>query len=106
MLGPILSISGSAQCGSGMSLLDARRFEQPANYALLRITTLGEEHADDCVDKNKPPVIVIDPRAGHGPGIGGFKRESEVGIALDEGFPVYFVSFFPSPSPHQRCQPR
>lgn len=83
-------------------LLDARRFEQPANYALLRITTVGEEHADDCVDKNKPPVIVIDPRAGHGPGIGGFKRESEVGIALHEGFPVYFVSFFPSPSPHQR----
>ena len=83
-------------------LLDARHFERPANYALLRITTVGEEHADKCVDASKPPVIVIDPRAGHGPGIGGFKRESEVGIALHEGFPVYFVSFFPAPSPHQR----
>ncbi len=83
-------------------LLDARRFEHPANYALLRITTVGETHADKCIDHTKPPVIVIDPRAGHGPGIGGFKRESEVGIALHEGHPVYFVSFFPSPSPHQR----
>jgi pimeloyl-ACP methyl ester carboxylesterase len=83
-------------------LLDARRFEHPANYALLRITTVGEEHAQDCVDETNPPVIVIDPRAGHGPGIGGFKRLSEVGIALHEGFPVYFVSFFPAPSPHQR----
>jgi pimeloyl-ACP methyl ester carboxylesterase len=83
-------------------ILDARRFDEPANYALLRITTVGEEHADGCLDRNKPPVIVMDPRAGHGPGIGGFKRESEIGIALHEGFPVYFVSFFPAPSPHQR----
>jgi pimeloyl-ACP methyl ester carboxylesterase len=64
-------------------LLDARRFERPANYALLRITTAGTEHADVCVDKAKPPVIVMDPRAGHGPGIGGFKRDSEIGI-VDE----------------------
>jgi pimeloyl-ACP methyl ester carboxylesterase len=83
-------------------LLDARRFERPANYALLRITTVGEDHADKCVHGDKPPVIVIDPRAGHGPGIGGFKRESEIGIALHEGHPVYFVTFFPAPSPHQR----
>lgn len=83
-------------------LLDARRFERPANYALLRITSLGEAHADDCIDAAKAPVIVLDPRAGHGPGIGGFKRESEIGIALHEGHAVYFVSFFPAPAPHQR----
>jgi hypothetical protein len=28
-------------------------------------------------------MIVVDPRAGHGPGIGGFKRESEVGLVVD-----------------------
>ena len=33
-------------------------------------------------DPNKRPFVVIDPRAGHGPGIGGFKMDSEVGIAL------------------------
>jgi hypothetical protein len=80
------------------TLLDARRFEHPANYALLRITEVGENCWDDCVDLEKPPVIVVDPRAGHGPGIGGFKRESEVGMAMREGHPVYFVIFFPQPA--------
>jgi pimeloyl-ACP methyl ester carboxylesterase len=82
-------------------LLDAREFERPANYALLRITDVGDMCWQDCVDPAKPPVIVMDPRAGHGPGIGGFKRESEVGIALHVGHPVYFVVFFPEPCPDQ-----
>lgn len=79
------------------TLLDARDFASPANYALLRITEIGEDCWYDCVDPEKPPVIVVDPRAGHGPGIGGFKRESEVGMAMREGHPVYFVIFFPEP---------
>ena len=83
------------------TLLDARRFETPANYALLRITEIGDDCWDDCVDMAKPPVIVVDPRAGHGPGIGGFKRDSEVGIAMHEGHPVYFVVFFPEPEQGQ-----
>jgi hypothetical protein len=82
-------------------LLDARRFDRPVNYALLRITEIGEECWDDCADPNKAPVMVVDPRAGHGPGIGGFKRESEVGIALHNGHPVYFVVFFPEPCADQ-----
>lgn len=82
-------------------LLDARQFERPANYALLRITDVGDKCWEDCVDPEKDPVIVIDPRAGHGPGIGGFKRDSEVGVALHVGHPVYFVVFFPEPCPGQ-----
>lgn len=83
------------------TLLDARRFRRPVNYALLRITESGEDCWNDCVDLGKPPVIVFDPRAGHGPGIGGFKRDSEVGMAMREGHPVYFVIFFPEPVPGQ-----
>lgn len=83
------------------TLLDARHFEHPVNYALLRITEIGEDCWDDCVDLEKPPVIVVDPRAGHGPGIGGFKRDSEVGMAMREGHPVYFVIFFPEPAAGQ-----
>ena len=83
------------------TLLDARNFDRPANYALLRITEIGDDCWDDCVDMAKPPVIVVDPRAGHGPGIGGFKRDSEVGIAMHEGHPVYFVVFFPEPEKGQ-----
>lgn len=82
-------------------VLDARRFDRPANYALLRITRVGDDCLDDCLDPAKPPVVIVDPRAGHGPGIGGFKRDSEVGIALHEGHPVYFVVFFPEPCPGQ-----
>lgn len=82
-------------------ILDARRFELPANYALLRITRCCEEHADLCVDQAKPPVIIMDPRAGHGPGIGGFKHDSEVGMSLHEGHETYFVVFFPSPCENQ-----
>jgi hypothetical protein len=82
-------------------LLDARRFEHPANYALVRITRVGDVCFDECLDESKPPVVVVDPRAGHGPGIGGFKRDSEVGMAMHEGHTVYFVMFFPEPCPGQ-----
>ena len=83
------------------TILDARRFERPANYALLRITGCGEDTAEDCERPGERPVIIIDPRAGHGPGIGGFKRDSEVGMSLHEGHPTYFVIFFPEPCPGQ-----
>ena len=83
------------------TILDARLFERPANYALLRITRCHEDIAADCVDAKKPPVVIIDPRAGHGPGIGGFKHDSEVGMSLHEGHATYFVIFFPLPSPNQ-----
>jgi hypothetical protein len=82
-------------------ILDARRYERPANYALLRITRVGDACLEDCFDPAKPPIIIVDPRAGNGPGIGGFKRESEVGVALHLGHPVYFVAFFPEPCPGQ-----
>lgn len=83
------------------TLLDARSFDQPANYALLRITEIGDDCWEDCVDETKPPVVIVDPRAGHGPGIGGFKRDSEIGMAMHEGHPVYFVMFYPEPMPQQ-----
>jgi pimeloyl-ACP methyl ester carboxylesterase len=76
---------------------DGRKFERPVNYALIRI--LPPEGVK--VDDKKRPFIIVDPRAGHGPGIGGFKKESEVGVALQFGHPVYFVIFFPVPEPGQ-----
>src|SRR5690606_13185616 len=39
-----------------------------------------------------------------GPGIGGFKEESEVGVALRAGHPVYFVTFFPEPEAGQTIE--
>lgn len=83
-------------------VLDARSFDPPANYAMLKIIEIEDVCLKDCLDPNKPPVIIVDPRAGHGPGIGGFKRDSEIGIAIHEGYPVYFVIFYPDPEPHQK----
>ncbi len=76
---------------------DGRTFARPVNYALIRIIPPEGVKIDD----TRRPFIIIDPRAGHGPGIGGFKRDSEVGVALQFGYPVYFVIFFPEPEPGQ-----
>jgi hypothetical protein len=79
------------------TVLDARKRPRPVNYALLRILP----PAGVTVDPKRRPYLIIDPRAGHGPGIGGFKDDSQVGVALREGHPVYFVVFFPKPEPRQ-----
>jgi hypothetical protein len=78
-------------------LIDGRDLPHPVNYSLLRIKPRDGVRAD----KRRRPFVIVDPRAGHGPGIGGFKQASEVGMALNAGHPVYFVSFRPRPVPGQ-----
>jgi len=78
-------------------MADARTFERPVNYALVRV----KPPAGVAIDPTRRPYVIIDPRAGHGPGIGGFKDDSQVGVALRGGHPVYFVIFFPEPQPGQ-----
>jgi pimeloyl-ACP methyl ester carboxylesterase len=78
-------------------VLDGRSFERPVNYALLKITP----PPGVTVDPKRRPYLIIDPRAGHGPGIGGFKDDSQVGVALAAGHPVYFVIFYRDPEPGQ-----
>ena len=79
------------------TIVDGRKLAKPVNYALVRIVP----PAGVTVDPKRRPYVIIDPRAGHGPGIGGFKDDSQVGVALREGHPVYFVIFFPDPEPGQ-----
>ena len=76
---------------------DGRTLEKPVNYVLIRIVP----PAGMVIDPAKAPFIVFDPRAGHGPGIGGMKQESEIGVALAAGHPCYFVGFLPQPVPGQ-----
>ena len=78
-------------------LVDGRTLQRPVNYALVRIVP----PADVTIDPTKRPFIVFDPRAGHGPGIGGMKHDSEIGVALRAGHPCYFVGFLPHPVPGQ-----
>jgi pimeloyl-ACP methyl ester carboxylesterase/tellurite resistance protein len=76
---------------------DGKDHPYPSNYLLLRI----KPPAGITVLERKRPYIIIDPRAGHGPGIGGFKADSQVGVALRDGHPVYFVAFKREPEPGQ-----
>ena len=78
-------------------VLDGRTLERPCNYFLVRIVP----DVDQEIDPNKRPFVIFDPRAGHGPGIGGSKTDSQVGAALRAGHPCYFVGFHPEPVPGQ-----
>lgn len=89
-------------------LLDGRELTPPTNYYLARIrdrrSFSSASHHQSGTERRstsqiaapaveRRPVIIIDPRAGHGPGIGGAKRDSEIGMALDQGYPVYVILF-------------
>jgi len=81
-------------------VVDGRTLERPVNYGLVRIKPpAGVE-----IDLKRRPFVVIDPRAGHGPGIGGFKADSEIGVAMKAGHPCYFVGFMPEPMPGQTIE--
>ena len=81
-------------------LVDGRKLDRPVNYALVRVVP----PAGTKIDPKRRPFVVIDPRAGHGPGIGGFKADSEIGVAFKAGHPCYFVGFLPEPMPGQTIE--
>ncbi len=81
-------------------VIDGRTLERPVNYALARVTP----PKGTSVDPARRPFVVVDPRAGHGPGIGGFKADSEIGVAFKAGHPCYFVGFLPDPIPGQTIE--
>lgn len=92
-------------------IMDGRNLDRPVNFSLVQISDRrhnGLEPLDDSDKRHNPveeapydplkrPIIIVDPRAGHGPGIGGSKRDSEIGMALNEGHPVYFFVFTANP---------
>ena len=92
-------------------IIDGKDLETPVNYCLVKIKDRRKKR--EKVDEEKRakvefnsrfprrPIIIIDPRAGHGPGIGGSKEDSEIGLALAHGHPVYFIMFFTQPFPNQ-----
>ncbi len=81
-------------------VLDGRTLSRPVNYGLARVLPpAGVE-----TDPKRRPFVIVDPRAGHGPGIGGFKADSEIGVALKAGHPCYFVGFLPDPVPGQTIE--
>src|SRR5712672_1307943 len=81
-------------------IIDGRKLDEPVNYALVRIIPPRDVE----INLERRPFIVVDPRAGHGPGIGGFKADSEIGVAMKAGHPCYFVGFLPEPVPGQTIE--
>ena len=81
-------------------VVDGRTLDRPVNYALVRI--VPPRGVD--VDMKRRPFVIVDPRAGHGPGIGGFKADSEIGVAFKAGHPCYFIGFLPDPMPGQTIE--
>jgi hypothetical protein len=81
-------------------VVDGRTLERPVNYGLVRVVPPpGTE-----IDPTRRPFVIVDPRAGHGPGIGGFKADSEIGVAFKAGHPCYFIGFLPEPMPGQTIE--
>jgi pimeloyl-ACP methyl ester carboxylesterase len=115
-------------------VLSGTELERPVNYSLIRILDRrSPQHPDRrqqaappaaALDRRDPagdrrhkpqvaekapratsrPIVIIDPRAGHGPGIGGSKQDSQIGMALDAGHPVYFMIFKTRPVPGQTLE--
>jgi pimeloyl-ACP methyl ester carboxylesterase len=81
-------------------VMDGRGLPQPVNYGLVRVLPPDGMEIDPC----KRPFVIVDPRAGHGPGIGGFKADSEIGVALKARHPCYFIGFLPDPVPGQTIE--
>ncbi len=77
-----------------------RTLPRPVNYGLVKV--LPKPGAE--IDPRKRPFVIVDPRAGHGPGIGGFKADSEIGVAFRAGHPCYFIGFTPEPVPGQTLE--
>ncbi|MEZ4602872.1 MAG: DUF3141 domain-containing protein [Desulfobacterales bacterium] len=92
-------------------ILDGRSLERPVNFSLsasrtgvmrmplsrsTRTTGKIPWKKISRIPPNGPSLLSI-PGAGHGPGIGGSKRDSEIGMALNEGHPVYFFVFSADP---------
>src|SRR5262249_59789947 len=65
-------------------VLDGRTLPRPVNYGLERI--LPPEGV--VIDETARPFIVVDPRAGHGPALGGMKRYTGIGGTITSGHPA------------------
>jgi len=100
------------------TIMDGLEFKHPVNYSLVRIMDRREDETiGQNIEKEKRydpnhnkwtgpdpytrPIVIIDPRAGHGPGIAGIKLNSQIGVALNAGHPVYFMLFLTNPVPDQ-----
>ena len=81
-------------------IMNGRDLPRPVNYGLVRILP----PPDIKIDPQRQPFIIFDPCAGQGPGVSEMKHDSEIGVALANGHPCYFIGFLPDPVPGQTIE--
>ena len=54
-------------------IMDGRTLKRPVNYGLVRIVP----RQGVTIDPHRRPFVIVDPRAGHGPGIGSGKNPTK-----------------------------
>src|SRR5258708_28924326 len=62
-------------------IVDGRKLDEPVNYVLVRIIPPKDVE----IDMDRRPFIVVDPRAGHGPGIGGVQAAAQNAVPVEQG---------------------
>ena len=75
-------------------VMSGRDLPRPVNYGLVRIK--APEGVE--IDEHKRPFIIVDPRAGHGPGIGGSSRTARSAPSSRPAIPAISSASWPSPS--------
>ena len=82
-------------------VVDGRTLPRPVvDYGLVRITPPPGRHGRAA----QAAVRGGRPARRHGLGIGGFKADSEIGVAMAAGHPCYFIGFLPDPVPGQTIE--
>jgi Protein of unknown function (DUF3141) len=79
-------------------VIDGRQLERPVNYVLVRI----KPEADEASDPKKRPFVIVDPRAGHGPGIGGSRKWQRCGDSRTRRSPRWVLSRTTTDEPRSR----
>ncbi|MCP3397100.1 DUF3141 domain-containing protein [Bradyrhizobium sp. CCGB20] len=80
------------------TIMDGRDLPVKSNFVLLRMIPAQDVTVDY---SHRRPFVIIPPRAGHTAGVGAHAADSQVGVALRAGHPVYLVSFRREPEPDQ-----
>ena len=81
-------------------IVDGRTLERPVNYR-----PRAHRSAQGCCDRSRATPIRRRRSARRTwPGIGGFKADSEIGVAFKAGHPCYFIGFLPDPVPGQTIE--
>ncbi|MBQ0819067.1 DUF3141 domain-containing protein [Microvirga sp. HBU67558] len=80
------------------AIMDGRELPLKSNFVLLRLIP----PQDVTTDPSRRPFVIVPPRAGHCVGVGAHAADSQAGVALREGHPVYLVAFRREPEQGQQ----